>query len=313
MVIRYVLACALAACLLWTSAAVAGVGIKPRSVVDSEDIRLGDLFDGVPSGAEAVVGKSPLPGESVAFDVARLAALARAAGLDWSPTNRHARVVVERMGRAVERGEIEAALTAALRERGVQHNYRAEIGGRGITTFVAPGPAAAIVVRDIRIDRELARFSAILDIEVDADSTKSLTVSGRIFPVVQVAMLSRIVRPGEVIRDSDIEFIEIAADRVGRDVLIDQSDIVGRTPRRQLAPSAPLRRADLQTPILVAKGSIVDLIVQTSNMLLTAKARAIEDGSLGETIRVVNIRSEKTVVGVVEAPNRVVVPTSASR
>jgi flagella basal body P-ring formation protein FlgA len=293
--------------------AVAGVAAKQRSIVESEHIRLGDLFDGVSSGADTVVGKSPLPGERVAFDVPRLTALARTAGLDWTPPNRHMRVVVERLGRMVERGEIEAALTAALKERGVQHNYRAEIGGRGITTSVAPGPAAAIVVRDMRIDRELSRFSAILDIEVDADSTKSLTLNGRVFPVVQVAMLSRIVRPGEIIRDNDIEFVEIAADRVGRDVLIDQSDIVGRTPRRQLAPSAPLRRTDLQTPVLVAKGSTVDLIVQTSNMILTAKARAIEDGSLGESIRVVNTRSEKTVVGVVEGPNRVVVPTSLGR
>jgi flagella basal body P-ring formation protein FlgA len=312
-VIRRILLLVIVAGLLCQTAALASVAVKQRALLDSEDIRLGDLFDGMSSGADIVVGKAPLPGESVAFDGARLAALARGAGLEWTPPNRHVRVVVERLGRAVERHEFEAALTTALRERGLQQNYRAEIGGRGVNVFVAPGAAAPIHVRDLRFDREFGRFSAILDIEVDADSAKSVSINGRAYPVVQVAMLARIVRPGEVIRDSDLEITEIAADRVGRDVLIDQSEIVGRTPRRQLSPSAPLRRADLQAPILVAKGSIVDLVVQTPNMMLIAKARAAEDGALGDSIRVVNTRSEKTVMGVVDGLNRVVVPTAASR
>jgi flagella basal body P-ring formation protein FlgA len=304
---------ALAALVLGHLDAAAGIAAKQRSIIDSEDIRLGDLFEGVPNGAETVIAKGPHPGETVAFDATRLAAVARAAGFEWTPPNRHARVVVERLGRTIERSEIEAALTAALRDHGLQQNYRAETGSRIAAVSVAPSASAAISVRDMRIDREFGRFSAVLDIEVDANSMKSIGVSGRVYPVVQVATLSRIVRPGEIIRDGDIELIQIAADRVGRDVLIDEAEIVGRTPRRQLAPASPLRRGDLQAPVVVAKGSIVDLIVQTPNMTLTAKARAVEDGAHGDSIRVVNTRSEKPVIGVVDGPNRVVIPTAASR
>jgi flagella basal body P-ring formation protein FlgA len=125
-------------------------------------------------------------------------------------------------------------------------------------------------------------------------------------------VLARILRPGEVIRTTDLEFIEVAADRVGRDVLIEPGDIAGRAPRRQLPPSAPVRQGDVQAPVLVSKGALVELVVQMPNMVLTAKVRAAEDGALGETVRVVNVRSDKTVVGVVDGPGRVIVPMSAA-
>jgi flagella basal body P-ring formation protein FlgA len=311
-VLRRLLPLALAAVLCSTGEAPAAVGLKQRSLVNAEVVRLGDLFDGVAARADDVVGKAPAPGETLVFDALRLAALARSAALDWTPANRHVRALIERAGRTLERTEIETAVSSALREQGLPQNYRADLAGRSIRVVVAPGSDAAISIREVNVDREHGRFSAIADISVDADTIKSVSLAGRVYPVVQVPVLARILRPGEVIRTTDLEFIEVAADRVGRDVLIEPGDIAGRAPRRQLAPSAPLRQGDIQPPVLVSKGALVELVVQMPNMVLTAKVRAAEDGALGETVRVVNVRSDKTVVGVVDGPGRVIVPMSAA-
>jgi flagella basal body P-ring formation protein FlgA len=303
---------ACAALIVAVAPAMAAVGLKQRTVVHSEVVCLGDLFDGAATKADEVVVKAPAPGDTLVFDAVRLAALARSAGLEWTPSSRHARVIVERAGRPLERVEIEAAVSAALHDQGLPRNHRLEMAGRGLRVVVAPGADPAISVRDATVDREQGRFSAVADVAVDSDTVRTVSVSGRVYPVVRVPVLSRIVRPGEVIRPSDLEFVEVAADRIARDVLVEPDDIAGRAPRRQLAPATPLRHGDVRAPLLVSKGALVDLIVQMPNMVLTAKVRAAEDGALGETVRVVNVRSDKTVIGIVEGPGRVIVPTPAA-
>ena len=47
-------------------------------------------------------------------------------------------------------------------------------------------------------------------------------------------------------------------------------------------------------------------------MTLIARVKAAEDGAKGQTIRVLNTRSNRTVEGVVVGPGRVVVPHADS-
>jgi len=50
----------------------------------------------------------------------------------------------------------------------------------------------------------------------------------------------------------------------------------------------------------------------TPNMRITARAQAAHDASIGDTIRVINTRSKKTIEGIVSAPDRVVVSSASS-
>ena len=59
------------------------------------------------------------------------------------------------------------------------------------------------------------------------------------------------------------------------------------------------------------KGGIVTVYFETSNLELSAKARANDDGAMNETIRVVNIRSNKVIEAVVRGPTTVLVPNGA--
>ena len=71
----------------------------------------------------------------------------------------------------------------------------------------------------------------------------------------------------------------------------------------------PLRAGDFRKPIVVTKNSLVTMVVQTPYMLLTAQGRAIQDGAMGDAIRVMNTFSKVTVDAVVEGPSRVLVKT----
>ena len=73
------------------------------------------------------------------------------------------------------------------------------------------------------------------------------------------------------------------------------------------AEGQPIREGDLRAPIVVARGSLVGMTLTTPNMVLTAQGRAIEDGAMGQVIKVMNTQSKTTVDAVVEGPGRVVV------
>jgi flagella basal body P-ring formation protein FlgA len=82
--------------------------------------------------------------------------------------------------------------------------------------------------------------------------------------------------------------------------VLDDSDLLGFALRRSLKPGQPVRERDVQKPVIVAKGSMVMLVYRTAAMVLSAGGRALEDGAMGATIRVLNSHSKLVVEAVVE-------------
>ena len=58
------------------------------------------------------------------------------------------------------------------------------------------------------------------------------------------------------------------------------------------------------------KGSLVTLTVHTRYMLLQTNGQAVEDGARGEVVRILNLKSRKTVQGIVTGDGEVRVPFS---
>ncbi len=61
----------------------------------------------------------------------------------------------------------------------------------------------------------------------------------------------------------------------------------------------------------VAKNSLVTVHLVTANMTLTVQGRAMEDGSMGEAIRVMNTKSNSVITAVVRGPGEVEVVTAS--
>ncbi|RME62266.1 MAG: flagella basal body P-ring formation protein FlgA, partial [Alphaproteobacteria bacterium] len=91
------------------------------------------------------------------------------------------------------------------------------------------------------------------------------------------------------------------------DVVTDPSDIVGLSPRRPQLAGRVLRRVEFAAPIAVKKGTLVTLMLRQGALLLTTQGRALEDGAIGDTIRVQNTDSKQTIAGAVSAPGIVAV------
>lgn len=88
------------------------------------------------------------------------------------------------------------------------------------------------------------------------------------------------------------------------DYLTDPSALIGVRSKRELKPGQPIR---LTQVCVVCKGDQVTLSAENSSMQIKTMARALQDGSFGDMIRLVNIRSGRAVQGQVSAVGSVVV------
>lgn len=296
-----------------TGAADAAV-LRNQSTVDSDVVRLNDLFVDPGAHGSRVVAPAPQAGATQVFDAEMLRDIARAAGLDWAPRSRYDRVVVERAAVTVAHEEIVFRVREALIDAGMPADRRIELSQRDLSFQIPPGRESAVKVDGVRLDGRSGRFAAALVVPRGGQSTDRMHVTGRIHEMIDVPVLSRRMARGETIGRGDIETIQMQRDAVPRNAVLDPERLIGQTPRRLLSANAPLRLSDVQAPTVVAKGALVTVVLETERMLITARGRAMEDAAAGDAVRVLNTRSRAVVEGVAVGPNTVSInPLSLSR
>lgn len=282
------------------------ISAKPFTLVSGNVIRLGDIFADVGDKADIAVGQAPPLGRSLTLDAAALTDIARAHQLDWRPFSRFDKVVLERASQTVEAEQIVAALREALSRAGIGSSHDVQLDTRNLRLVIAAGATPTIEIRDFRYDERSERFSAQAAIAGDG-TTAPLSLSGQAVRVIEAPALVRRINRGEVIQAQDIKIGRMRAANFPGDALTRPEAIIGKAARRGLTPGEAVRAADLQAPVVVEKGSFVTMVVQTPYMTLTTQGRALDDGAMGETIRVLNARSKKVVEAQVTKPDTVIV------
>ena len=88
---------------------------------------------------------------------------------------------------------------------------------------------------------------------------------------------------------------------------------IGMQMRKQLRAGQALRVADLGKPDLVQRDDNVTLIYETAGLYLTIRGKAVESGTEGDTISVLNLQSKRTVSGVVIGRGQVAISIATPR
>lgn len=122
-----------------------------------------------------------------------------------------------------------------------------------------------------------------------------------------VAVLTRDMKQGEIVAAGDVTLKPRAETRATRDALSDADAATGFAVRRAMRAGQPLRAADLRTPAVIAKGEIITLVYQAPGLSLSVSARALAEGTTGDTIAVVNTQSHRNLEARVVAPGVAIV------
>jgi flagellar basal body P-ring formation protein FlgA len=288
-----------------TSAAVPGS--HPRNdtvIVNRSFVRLGDLFVEAGDKADVAVAYAPAPGSRAVYDVNSLAALARANGIKWQARSWFDRVVVERPAITVGDVEIMAAVRAELAKRNLDPKTDVELTTRGLSLQLPADASTVLKVQNFNVDERTGQFNGRIVVPA-AEGTQAVPISGRIYRTVDVPTLTRRIATGETIGRDDIQWQTARAETVARNVVLDPDKIVGKEAKHPLQADQPLRAGDVRAPVIVAKGSLVTLVVQSPTMTLTSKGKAMENGALGDSVRIQNTQSKIVVEGEVVSPGTV--------
>lgn len=285
--------------LLLSSAAFAA---QPRSesTVTGDSVTLGDVFDGVTDNASYYLAPAPAPGGTLVLNARDLARISDAFNLGWRGAGT-AQTVVRRLSGTVSALEIQAALQEKISAELQNTKVEVELSDRNVSLQNSNPADRRVHMENLSYSLSRGDFSATISL----NGGSSRNVTGRLFQLAAIPVLTVPKRPGDVISKSDIDTLYVRAEDIAASTIVDASRLVGMTPRRGLSAQKPVNGADVKSPIIVKKGEFVTMSLKGSQLDITTQGRALEDGAAGDVIQVMNDSSKKRVDAVVIGPQTV--------
>lgn len=116
----------------------------------------------------------------------------------------------------------------------------------------------------------------------------------------QVVVAAVNLMPGQVLQPELLKMAPLSSDRMNRSYLIDVRGLDGQEVLRPIRAGDPLRMSDLRPALLVKKGEAVSMrIGSPDSFQVTVRLEAMQDGRLGEQVKMRNPESGRTLTGIV--------------
>lgn len=294
---------------LFLANAANAIELRKNSIIEGSVITLGDIFYGLPSNEDRVLGPAPRPGSETVLNARTLMRVAVALDLPWRPSSAGDHIVLERAATLITAQEIENELIDAIKTSGYNGNFELALPSATTEIILPQDQPGSFEVSDLNIDTQNDRFSAIISAPDTSNPLQTMRVSGMMHRVVEVPVLNNTIRNGHVIGKRDISYQKQRAKTINHDVILNADELIGMTPRRMLFNDKPVKLSEIEAPQIVRRGQNITMIFKNGSMELTAIGKALENGSKGEMIRVVNANSSRTVSALVTGEKTVEIKT----
>lgn len=283
------------------------IAVRTEVTVTDALVRLGDLFRNTGEKAHLAIAYAPAPGQSAVIDAAWLAETARQNGLDWRPTSQTLRVMVRRASAEVPAASVVAAVERHLRSAGIEGKLKIELTEPTRSIHLPADTKGQFAIQNLRYEARSGRFEAVVA-ATSGGGAHTVPIAGRVAELVELPVLARTLERGEIVRARDVEMRAFPRGATAtNDVITERDALIGQAARRPLRMGVPLRAGSLEPPVLVKRGSIATMEIETPHMRVTARGRALDSGAKGDTIRLRNVSSDKLVEATVVGAGRVLV------
>jgi flagella basal body P-ring formation protein FlgA len=287
--------------------------LKASATVDSDLVRIGDLVENAGAVADVPIFRAPDLGDTGSVPASRVLDAIRSHNLIGIGTNGITAISVTRAARAITRADIEALIVAAAgRERGIEDtkDLRVQFDREVDTVYVEPS-----VQRGLRVVRHYFDRHGHFDVTLDApesEALRPLRLSGTVFESREVPIIVRAVAMGELVKPTDVVLERRPKAALPADVAANPDQVVGMTARRALRAGETVRTGDLARPALVLRDHVVTLVYQMPGILLSIRAKALDNGAEGDVINVLNTQSNRTLQATVIGLGKVAITPPAS-
>jgi flagellar basal body P-ring formation protein FlgA len=289
--------------------------LKREVTMTSEIVRIGDLVDRAGALSAMPIFRAPDFGETGAVTADRVVEAVRPYGLTLD-TQDITEVVVARAGHVIPAKDVKAALARALAARlglGEPNDLGFTFDVELRPLHLRPSVSTTLEPRQITFDRHSGRFDITLSVAGASSRDLLFRFTGSVTETRDAAIVVAPIARGEVIRQADILIERRPKADLAGGALESASEVVGLAARRPLNAGQMLHKADLMKPEIVRQNEPVTLVYEMPGILLTVRGKAVNSGSEGDVVSVINLQSNRTIQGTVVEPGRVKVASPEGR
>jgi len=291
------------------TATIAPPVLRANVAVTSDVVRIGDVIDNAGPAGQIAIYRAPDLGTTGSLPTAQVLAALRAHQVIGVDTKDIRQVTVTRLSRNVETSDIRDGVARALEHRnglGAAANLSLTFDRDLQELRLDAANTGALQPVAVRYEPRTTRFDVTFEIASDSGAPTKLRFTGTAIETVEAAVLTRNVERTEMLKSSDIVIerrpkAEIGGEAAPRD------SAIGMQLRRPMRAGQALKAADLARPDLVQRDQSVTLIYQTAGLYLTTRAKALDNGTEGDVVNVLNLQSKRTVTGVVTGRGQVTI------
>jgi len=294
----------------WSGTATIALPVLRANVnVTGDIVRIGDLIDNAGAAGQIAVYRAPDLGTTGSLPTAQVIAALRAHQVIGVDTKDIKQVMVTRLARNVETSDIRDGVARALEHRNGLGN-----AGNLTLTFdrdlqdlrLDAANTGAMQPTAVRYDQRSTRFDVTFEIANDNSTPTKLRFTGTAIETVEAAVLTRNIERTDLLKSSDIIVERRPKAEIGGEAATRDS-VIGMQVRRAMRAGQALKVADLTKPDLVQRDQGVTLIYQTAGLYLTTRAKALDNGTEGDVVNVLNLQSKRTVTGIVTGRGQVTI------
>lgn len=290
--------------------------LRANVQVSSDLVRIGDIIDNAGSAAQIAIYRAPDLGTTGSLSVAQVLNALRAHQVIGVDTRDLKAISVTRLARSIEGKDIEQQVARALERR----NGLGEAANISMTFDRDPGDVrldagftGGMQATTVRYDNRNGRFDVTFEITSESGvSATKLRFTGTAVETVEAAVLARNIERNEIIKSSDVLVERRPKAEVGLDAA-SRDRVVGMQARRQLRTGQAVKAADLAKPDLVQRDQNVTLIYDAAGLYLTVRGKALDNGTEGDVVSVMNLQSKRTVSGTVTGRGQVSITVATPR
>lgn len=143
-------------------------------------------------------------------------------------------------------------------------------------------------------------FSIMIDFRVDDDSLRKIIVSGKLSVIRDIVKAARNINSGDIITSEDVILVSEKRKYFRKSLITDTNAVLGKRATRRIQADQPIQTGMFEVPPAVEKGDRVVIKAENNQVLITASGKALEEGCVGDQIRVRNTSSGREIVATVK-------------
>jgi flagellar basal body P-ring formation protein FlgA len=181
------------------------------------------------------------------------------------------------------------------------------------TTVVLPSGVLTTRIKPPHSGKYEGSQLFMAEMMVDGRLAKTQPLRATVDIQASVVVARARIERGEKLTAENVGVQKVSTSKAGTNALRVLSSAVGRTAGRMMVPGTVIQLGDLSDPPAVRRNASVAALVRFNNVELTVDAKALDDGKVGQVIRIQNATTGKIFkarvvdeknVEVIQAPKR---------